>query len=262
MVRQAHHEMRLILLGSGTSQGVPAIGCDCRVCKSENLKDKRLRPSALIQVNGLNILIDTATDFREQMLRHDIRRLDTVLFTHAHFDHIAGLDDIRQFNFLQKSAIDCYASEETMGEIKKSFRYIFGETVQQGGGIPQINPCIIAEDQFDVKGVEVQAVEAYHGKMKVLGFRIDKIAYVTDTNHIPELSIEKLTGVKVLILNALRRRKHSTHYSLDESIAVAQCVGARQTYFTHICHDLLHDEVNAELPSGMELGYDGLVVEV
>jgi len=254
--------MKLILLGSGTSQGVPAIGCDCRVCKSENPKDKRLRPSALIQVNELNILIDTATDFREQMLRHNIRRLDCVLFTHAHIDHIAGLDDLRQFNFIQQSAIDCYASEETMNDIKKTFRYIFGEAIQTGGGIPQINPRIITDGKFDIKGVEVQAIEVYHGKMKVLGFRIGRIAYVTDTNNIPEPSLEKLMGVEVLVLDALRRRKHSTHYSLSESIAIAQRIGARQTYFTHICHDLLHDEVNAELPSGMELGYDGLIVKL
>jgi phosphoribosyl 1,2-cyclic phosphate phosphodiesterase len=214
-------------------------------------------------VNGTTIVVDTTPDFREQMLRYNVRHLDAVLFTHAHIDHIAGFDDIRQFNFLSKDHLNCYGLKETLKEIRITFRYAFNpENYQKGGGVPRVNLIPIANGQLTIGNVMVHPIEVYHGKLLVLGFRIGSIAYITDTNQISEASMEKLRGLDVLILDALRRKPHSTHYSLNEAVAVAQRIGAKQTYFTHICHDLLHDEVNAQLPANIQLGYDGLVIEV
>jgi phosphoribosyl 1,2-cyclic phosphate phosphodiesterase len=263
--------LRVTVLGSGTSHGVPAIGCDCAVCRSSDPRDRRTRPSILIEVQSVpaspfagavrSILVDTSTDLRMQALANDVRRVDAILFTHSHADHVFGLDDVRRYNQMQKSAIPCYADEETMASLRRMFAYIFEPPGQQGGGLPQLVPFQIA-GPFTLGGVEIVPVRVYHGRLPVLGFRIGSFAYLTDCNRIPDESWPLLDGVQTLILDALRHRPHSTHFSVSEAVAVAARIGSERAYFTHICHDLGHAETCARLPAGVELAYDGLVLEV
>ena len=264
--------LRITVLGSGTSHGVPAIGCDCAVCRSTDPKDRRSRPSILIEIvdEGAghafagavrSILVDTSTDLREQALRNDIRRVDAILFTHSHADHVFGLDDVRRFNQIQKSAIPCYADADTLEHLRRMFAYAFEAPAQKGGGIPQLSPFRIA-GPFTLGGVEVVPVPLFHGRLPVLGFRIGSFAYLTDCNRSPDESFALLEGVKTLIIDALRRRAHSTHFSVDEAIDVSRRLGTARAYFTHICHDLGHAETSAQLPPGVELAADGLVLEV
>jgi phosphoribosyl 1,2-cyclic phosphate phosphodiesterase len=263
--------LRVTVLGSGTSHGVPAIGCDCAVCRSSDPKDHRTRPSILVQVETpppspfagavRSILVDTSTDLREQALRNDIRRVDAILFTHSHADHVFGLDDVRRYNQIQKAAIPCYADAETLENLRRMFAYVFAPPPQQGGGLPQLALFRIA-GPFTLGGVEIVPVPVFHGRLPVLGFRIGSFAYLTDCNRIPEESFERLEGVRTLIIDALRHRPHSTHFSVSEATAVAARLGAERTWFTHICHDLPHAETCAQLPPGVELAYDGLVVEI
>jgi len=254
--------VKVIFTGTGTSQGVPVIGCNCEVCTSSDKKDKRLRTAAFVAAEGVNLVIDTGPDFRYQMLRSNINTLDAVLLTHSHKDHIAGLDDIRAYNYFQQQAMDVYATEETQAALRREFAYIFD--FPDYPGIPQINLHTITGDRpFMVKNLEVTPVRVLHYKMEVLGFRIKDFTYITDANYIAPQEIEKVCGSKALVLNALRHTPHISHYSLAEAIEIAREAGATNTYFTHISHQLgLHDPVNAGLPNGMHLAYDCLTLDL
>lgn len=252
----------MTFLGTGTSHGVPMIGCDCPVCRSDDPKDRRLRTSIYLDVpDHARILVDTSTDLRQQALTHDITRVDAILFTHAHADHVMGLDDVRRFNRMQGGAVPCYASEPTWRDLRKTFHYVFGEAAGQGGGVPELDARTVA-GPFIVGGVRVLPVPLLHGRMPILGFRFGGAAYLTDCNRIPDESWPLLEGLDVLVIDALRFRPHSTHFSVDEAIDVARRLAPRRTLLTHICHDLAHAAVSASLPSGIELAYDGLALDV
>jgi phosphoribosyl 1,2-cyclic phosphate phosphodiesterase len=256
--------LRVTVLGSGTSVGVPAIGCDCAVCHSSDPRDRRTRPSILIQVNGMSILVDTSTDLRTQALDRNIRRVDAILFTHNHADHVFGLDDVRRFNHMQRSSISCYADASTVSSLRRMFSYAFDPTVQPGGGLPQLTLFSIA-GSFCLAGVEIVPVPLMHGRLPILGFRIGSFAYLTDCNQIPDASWLLLSadgGVHTVIIDALRQRPHPTHFTVSEAIEAVRRMGAERAYLTHICHDLPHAETCAQLPPGVELAYDGLVLEV
>ena len=271
--------MRVTFLGTGTSHGVPAIGCDCAVCHSADPRDRRLRPSILIDLEGNRnpassaspiadavrfVLVDTSTDLRAQALGNDVRRVDAILFTHSHADHVFGLDDVRRYNQMQQGAIACYADAGTLESLKRMFAYVFEPPRQRGGGIPQLSLFRIA-GPMTLGGVEIVPVPLFHGRLPVLGFRIGAFAYLTDCNRIPDESWPLLTdhgGVRTVILDALRHRPHSTHFSVSEAVDVVARLGAERAYFTHICHDLAHAETNAHLPAGVELAYDGLVLDI
>jgi phosphoribosyl 1,2-cyclic phosphate phosphodiesterase len=262
--------MKVTVLGSGTSHGVPAIGCDCVVCRSQDARDHRMRPSILIEVDApgsafaesvRSILVDTSADLRAQALAFDVRRVDAILFTHTHADHVLGLDDVRRYNQMQRSAIPCFGDAETLRGLRKMFAYIFNPPQQLGGGLPQLSLFPIA-GPFTLGGVEIVPVRVYHGQLPVLGFRLGSFAYLTDCNRIPDESWPLLRGVRTLILDALRNRPHSTHFSVPEAVDVAARIGSDRTYFTHICHDLAHAETCARLPRGVELAYDGLVLDI
>jgi phosphoribosyl 1,2-cyclic phosphate phosphodiesterase len=267
--------LRVTLLGTGTSHGVPMIGCDCDTCRSTDPRDRRSRPSILIDLQGSDataatapgadavrsILVDTSTDLRAQALTRNVRRVDAILFTHSHADHILGLDEVRRFNVIQKSAIPAFADARTIVDLRHTFSYIFDRTIPQGGGIPQITLSTIA-GRFCLGGVEVVPVPLLHGRRPILGFRIGSFAYLTDCSHIPDESWPLLSGVRTLVLDALRDRPHPTHFSLSEAVDAAERIGAEQTWFTHICHDLPHAATCARLPAGMQLAYDGQVLEV
>lgn len=253
--------MRVTFLGTGTSQGVPVIACDCEVCTSANHKDKRLRSSVMIEAFGKVIVIDSGPDFRYQMLRAGVQRLDAIVFTHEHKDHVAGLDDIRPFNYKQKSAIDIYATERVQAALKREFAYIFHEV--QYPGMPEININTIDTEPFKIGIVNVTPIEVLHYKLPVLGFRIGDFTYITDAKTVSDTEREKIKGTKILVINALQYDKHISHFTFEEAIAFAQDMGAEQTYFTHISHRLgKHDEVSLQLPDNIQLAYDGLVLEM
>ena len=254
----------MTVLGSGTSLGVPAIGCDCAVCHSSDPRDRRTRPSIVIQVNGLSILVDTSTDLRTQALDRNLRRVDAILFTHNHADHVFGLDDVRRFNQMQRSSISCYADPPTASSLRRVFSYAFDPAAQPGGGLPQLTLFSIA-GSFCLAGVEIVPVPLMHGRLPILGFRIGSFAYLTDCNQIPDESWPLLSadgGVHTVIIDALRHRPHPTHFSVSEAIEAVRRMGAERAYLTHICHDLPHAETCAQLPHGVELAYDGLVLEI
>lgn len=253
---------RVTLLGTGTSHGVPMIGCHCPTCHSTDVRDRRLRPSAYVEIpERARILIDTATDLRQQALTHGITRVDAVLFTHAHADHILGLDDLRSFNELQSSSIPCYANQEAWGQIRRQFSYVFEGPLQMGGGVPQITTNEI-KGPFFVRGIKIVPVPLWHGKLPILGFRLGNFAYLTDCNRIPDESFGLVEGVDILVLDALRDEPHETHFTLGEAVAVVQRLAPQQAYFTHMTHDLPHAKTNARLPEGVELAYDGLVLDI
>jgi phosphoribosyl 1,2-cyclic phosphate phosphodiesterase len=237
------------------------IGCDCAICRSTDPRDRRLRPSIFVETDdGMAVLVDAGPDLREQALRHGIRHVDAVVFTHGHADHILGMDDLRRFNVLQKRAMPCYGDARTVGDIRQAFAYAFSPATQKGGGLPQIVPCTIY-GTFSIGRREWVPVPLFHGERPILGFRVGAFAYLTDCNRIPDESWPLLEGLEVLVIDALRHRPHPTHFTLDEAIAASRRIGARRTYFTHMCHDLGHAETSARLPAGMELAYDGLMVE-
>lgn len=246
------------ILGSGTSHGVPMIGCACAVCRSTDPRDRRTRPSIYVDVeDGPKILVDTSTDLREQALAQGVTRVDAILFTHSHADHVMGLDDSRRFSQMRKGPIPCYADAATSDALRRMFSYVFDPATEKGGGRPQIDLTTIA-GPFNVGGVGIQPVPLLHGTRGVLGFRFGALAYLTDCNRLPDEAWPLLEGLDILILDALRHRPHPTHFSVSEALVVAERLAPRQTYFTHICHDLPHAETNAALPASVELAYDGL----
>lgn len=251
--------LKITFLGTGTSSGVPLIGCECEVCTSPDKKDNRLRSSILVESPNTILVVDTGPDFRYQMLRQKVKHLDAVIFTHPHKDHLAGLDDIRAFNFFTKKPIDVYADSLTEEAVRRDFYYAFTDTKYPG--IPELNLNTIAQDPFVVGDIPVVPIPVWHLKMPVMGFRFGKFTYITDANRIEEESKEKIRGSEVLVLNALRKTKHISHFSLDEAIDLAKELQIPNTYLTHISHQLgRHAEVEAELPQGIHLGYDGLVL--
>lgn len=249
--------MNITFLGTGTSQGVPVIACTCEVCTSLDYRDKRLRTSVLIETSNLTLVIDTGPDFRQQMLREQVDRLDGVLFTHAHRDHTAGLDDVRAYNFLQDTNMPVFGSAPTLNQIKSDFAYIFGP--KNYPGLPRIELNPITNEPFQFQGLEIIPLPVLHLHMPVLGFRIGNFSYITDTNNIPESTLQKLEGTEVLVLTALQRESHISHYNLEEAIQMVKRIKPRLAYFTHISHKLgVHAEVEKELPERVHLAYDGL----
>jgi phosphoribosyl 1,2-cyclic phosphate phosphodiesterase len=249
--------LKITFLGTGTSSGVPMIACGCEVCTSSNKKDKRLRSSILVESDLTTLVVDTTPDFRYQMLRENVKKMDAVLYTHPHKDHVAGLDDIKAFNYFQNQAINVYANALTQKALKNEFYYIFAENKYPG--VPDVTLNDIHDAPFVVGDIDVIPVNVWHLKMPVLGFRFGGFTYITDANRIEEAEKEKIRGSEVLVLNALRHEKHISHFSLPEAIALAQELGIPQVYFTHISHQLgLHDAVSSNLPSGCALAYDGL----
>jgi phosphoribosyl 1,2-cyclic phosphate phosphodiesterase len=253
---------RITFLGTGTSTGIPMIGCGCAVCRSTDPRDKRLRPSIYVDVPGFaRILVDTSTDLRLQALTHDITRVDAVLITHTHADHMMGLDDIRRFNHVQGGSIPFFATAESWETLRKTFFYVFDGMPRLGGGIPKIEARVI-DGPFVVHGVEVVPVPLWHGRMPVLGFRFGTFAYLTDCNAIPDESWPLLRNLDTLVLDALRDKPHSTHFTIAEALEVVSRLVPKRAYFTHMTHDLGHAPTSARLPAGVELAYDGLVLDV
>ena len=238
------------------------IGCTCAVCRSTDPRDKRLRPSIYVDVPGhAQILVDTATDLRQQALAHGVSQADAILFTHGHADHVMGLDEVRRFNVMRNAPIPCYANRPTWETLKRSFYYVFDGVPRQGGGIPRLEPHEI-DGPFSVNGVRVVPVPLWHGRMPILGFRFGSFAYLTDCNALPDDAWPLLEGLDTLVLDALRYKPHTTHFTVDDAIAAAQQIGARQTFFTHMTHDISHADLSARLPAGIQLAYDGLVLDV
>lgn len=248
--------MKITFLGTGTSQGVPIIGCQCAICLSTDARDKRLRSSILIESDTTTVVIDSGPDFRQQMLRADVRKLDGLIFTHSHKDHIAGMDDIRAFNYLQGKPVDVFATIETQQIVKNEFPYVFSDIDYPG--IPKVTMHTISKhDPFQIGDIRFVPIEVLHYKMPVLGFRIHDFTYITDANKIEEVELEKIAGTRILVLNALRREPHISHFTLAEAIALSQQLGVEQTYFTHISHQLgLYTDVKKELPDGINVAFD------
>jgi phosphoribosyl 1,2-cyclic phosphate phosphodiesterase len=253
--------LRITFLGTGTSHGVPMIGCDCGTCRSVDPRDRRSRPSAYIQSDdGTALLVDAGPDLRAQALAHGLRRVDAIFFTHAHADHIVGLDDVRRFNAMQKQVIPCFGDAATVRDIARMFSYVFDAPTPKGGGIPQLELFTVG-GSFCLGGLEIEPVPLLHGPKPILGLRSGGLAYLTDCSRIPDASWPLLERLDVLVLDALRDRPHPTHFSLQEAVEAARRIGARRTYFTHMAHDLRHEPTCARLPRGMELAYDGLIVD-
>ncbi|EEI92856.1 metallo-beta-lactamase domain protein [Sphingobacterium spiritivorum ATCC 33300] len=254
--------MKITFLGTGTSQGVPVIACHCEVCQSADPRNKRLRSSVMIEFEGNNIVIDTGPDFRYQMLREEVNHLDAILMTHSHKDHIAGLDDVRAFNYQQKQSIPIYGTQALHEALKREFYYAFSDIKYPG--VPQLELREIDGSQsFHLYGKEIIPIEVMHFKMPVLGYRIANFAYITDAKTVSDESVEKLKGVEYLVINALQKEPHISHFTLEEAISFADKVNAKQTYLTHISHRLgLHEEVSRELPDHIELAYDGLSIKL
>lgn len=249
--------MKITFLGTGTSQGVPVIACDCNTCLSTDRHDKRLRTSLLCEIDGTVLLFDAGPDFRQQMLRENVKKLDSIILTHEHKDHIAGMDDVRAFNYKSQDAIDIYAEERVQKAIKNEYSYVFSE--YQYPGIPKMRLHTIPEYNFEINGIQIQPIRVFHYRLPVYGFRIGNFAYITDANYIPEESKEKLFGVKYFIINALRKEKHISHFSLREAISLIREISPKKAFITHISHQMgYHADVTRELPPEIILAYDGL----
>ena len=251
----------LVFLGTGTSVGVPCVGCDCPVCTSPDPKDQRTRCGVVLGLPGGNLLVDSPPDLRAQLLRERIGRIHAVLYTHDHADHVFGLDDLRVFPYYLGHPLPVYCEEHVESRIRKSFDYAFAPgAAHYAGGVPQLDFRRVTLDPFTVLGAEITPLRLEHGRFRVLGFRFGNVAYCTDTNRIPDQSQSILQGLDVLILDALRHRSHPTHFNLDEAVEIAGKLGAKRTLFTHMSHELAHESTMRTLPPGMELAYDGLRV--
>lgn len=253
--------LNFTILGSGTSTGVPLIGCSCAVCTSNDPLDKRLRTSLKVETATTSVVIDTTPDFRYQMLRTNTTKLDAVVFTHPHRDHYAGLDDIRPFNFFSQKPMHIYANEITQVAIKRDFYYAFEERKEVG--LPEMILHTIDQDNFMVGDINFQPIHVMHRDMPVLGYRMGDLSYITDANYISESELEKVKGSQVLILNALRKEKHPTHYNLEQALEVVGKLNIPSVYFTHFSHQIgLHDQMEASLPAGIKLAYDGMQISI
>lgn len=253
--------MRITFLGTGTSHGVPMIGCECATCRSTDPHDNRLRPSIFIETSSARVLVDAGPDLREQALRHRIARVDAIVFTHGHADHILGMDDVRRFNALMDGAMPCYGDAATLEDIRRMFSYVFDPATPKGGGLPQLDLREI-DGRFSVGDIDLQPVPIWHGRRRILGFRVGAFAYLTDCSRIDEAAWPLLERLDVLVLDALREKPHPTHFSLSDAIETAARIGAARTFFTHMAHDLPHEATNARLPDSMRLAHDGLVLSM
>ena len=253
----AYPSLKITFLGTGTSSGVPMIGCDCEVCTSTDKKDKRLRSSIMVQSANTNLVVDAGPDFRYQMLRAKVKRLDAIIFTHPHKDHVAGLDDVRAYNFFTRKPMEIYANALTQEALRREFAYAFSD--KKYPGLPEINLNTITLTPFLVGDIPISPIGIWHLKMPVLGFRFGDFTYVTDANRIDDEEKNKIRGSQVLVLNALRRQKHVSHFNLQEAVELAHELEVPEAYFTHISHQLgRHEDVNKELGPGVALAYDGL----
>lgn len=253
--------MKLTFLGTGTSQGVPVIACQCQVCQSTDIRNNRLRTSALIEHQGTTILIDAGPDFRQQMLSAKVKVLDSILITHEHRDHIAGLDDVRAFNFILKRPMDIWAEPRVQEAIKNDFSYVFAD--QKYPGSPEMIIHNIDGLPFSINGIKIIPIRAYHYKMPVYGFRIDNLTYITDANFIPEEEKEKIVGTQYLVINALRKQKHISHFSLPEALKLITELSPRKAFITHVSHQMgLYEDIQHELPENVYLAFDGLTIDI
>ena len=252
--------MRITFLGTGTSQGVPVIGCKCEVCKSENKKDKRLRSSVLIEEDNKNIVIDTGPDLRQQSLKNNLCKIDFVLYTHAHRDHVSGIDELRSFNFIQKEEIHGFGNRELVNQLKKDYSYIFQN--QKYPGLPKVNLKIV-DEKFNLEGIDIIPIQALHYKLKILGYRIKDFTYLTDVKTIQEKELKKINGSKILVINCLQINEHISHLNLDEALELVNKLNVEKVYFTHISHNLgLYDKIQSILPKNVNLAYDNLKIEL
>ena len=253
---------RVLVLGTGTSHGVPMIGCECATCRSTDPRDKRSRASILIQPRGgPSVLVDTTPDLRMQALTHGVTRVDAIVYTHSHADHVMGLDEVRRFNVLQKSAIPCYGDDRTLDDLRRIYSYVFSRDTARGGGVPQVVLARIA-GEFCVGAATMTPVPLLHGTRQILGYRVGSFAYLTDCSEIPEASWALVDGVRTVVIDALRERPHPTHMSVEQALAAVARIGPERAWLTHMCHDLPHAATCARLPAGVELAYDGLTFEI
>ena len=249
--------VELLFLGTGTSAGVPMIGCSCEVCRSNDTRDKRMRPSVVISYGGSRVLVDTTPELRLQCITHDVQSIDAIVYTHAHADHIMGLDDVRRFNAIRGGPLDVWGDAKTHATLSRCFGYAFQEPSPEPTVFrPYLIPRTI-ENSFDIGGVRWTAIPLFHGDMPILGFRVGRLAYCTDVSKIPESSFDLLRDLDVLVLDALQPQRHTTHFSLEEAIDAATRIGARQTLFMHIAHKMAHEATNKMLPPNMQLAFDG-----
>ena len=248
--------MKITFLGTGTSDGVPVIGCNCEVCSSRDKRDNRTRTSIVINHNKKNYIVDTSLDFRYQLLREKIKNIECVFYTHHHADHTSGIVDLRALNFIMRKSINCYGNKPTMEILADKYDYFFNP-VQRGGGLPQLNFHIVSEP-FEVDGIKVSPIPVKHGILNIVGYRFNDFSYVTDASYISEKSLNIIKGSKVLVLNGLRYREHATHLSLRQAVNIADSLKIKKVYFTHITHDVLHRRLLKELPKNMKPAYDGL----
>lgn len=257
---ETKEEIKLTFLGTGTSQGVPVITCECEVCKSTDPRDNRLRTSVLIETQGVCFSIDSGPDFRQQMLNANVKHLDAILFTHEHKDHIAGMDDVRAFNFRSNNPMEIFCSKRVYDNLCREFHYVFDPAFQYPG-IPKVNTTIIENKTFSIKGVNIKPIEVLHYRLPVFGYRIGNLSYITDANQIVKEEFEKMKGTEVLVINALRREHHVSHFTLAEALAIIEVIQPKKAYLIHLSHYMgLHADVSKELPENVEVAYDGLVI--
>ena len=252
--------MKLTFLGTGTSQGVPIIGCSCSVCTSDDSRNKRLRSSLLVEHNGIVIVIDAGPDFRQQMLRSNVKKIDAILLTHEHRDHVAGLDDVRPFNYLQQKPMDIWGEPRVLDAVENEFSYVFAK--YKYPGIPKMNLCPLNGLPITIGNLEITPIRVYHANLPIYGYKMGGLTYITDASRIPESEIKKITNTEILVINALRRKSHPSHFSLPQALEIIEIVKPKQAFLTHISHKLDYAEVQKELPDNVMLAYDRLEIEV